>query len=366
MRLSTYNVENLFARAMAMQTPGGQDGVLTAHARVNRIIAEPTYSDEDKALILELLDDLGLQHVDEAPFARLRQNRGRLVRRRAGVTTVTAVGRADWIGWVDLVTGPCDEASTRHLAMVIRDVAADVQAVVEAESRGTLKDFSDRMLPAVGGTPFDQVRLFTGNDLRGINVGVMTRSPYGVASMQSHADDADELGRIFSRDCAVFQVATPAGGPLVVLVNHLKSRGYGHQADNDAVRRRQAARVADIYRRLREEHTDRVAVVGDFNDAPSSPALAPLLTGTDLRDIAAHPAYTRDGRDGTYGDATARLKIDYILLSPALFDAVTGGGTVRSGAWGGTRGTLWPHYPTLTDPQQAASDHCALFADIDI
>ncbi len=366
MRLSTYNVENLFARAKALHSPGGQPQILAAQAEINQIIAQPVYSAGDKARIVQLLDQLGLLHGDDGRYAILRQNRGHLVSRAGGTTTVTASGRSDWIGWVDLAAGPVDELSTRHLAMAIRDIGADVQAVVEAESRDTLKDFSASMLPAVGGTPFNHVMLITGNDQRGINVGIMTRDPCELRTMRSHVDDTDDHGRIFSRDCAHYEIATPHAGPLVLLVNHLKSKGWGSQAANDATRLRQATRIAAIYAQLRAQGSQQVAVVGDFNEYPGGAPLVPLLSGTDLKDISTHPKFTHDGREGTYGNATAKDKIDYMLLSPGLYEAVSGGGTFRSGAWGGTNGTLWPHYPTITKHDQAASDHSALYADLDL
>jgi hypothetical protein len=34
--------------------------------------------------------------------------------------------------------------------------------------------------------------------------------------------------------------------------------------------------------------------------------------------------------------------------------------------WGGKNGTLFPHYATVTNEQQAASDHAALYADINL
>jgi endonuclease/exonuclease/phosphatase family metal-dependent hydrolase len=109
-----------------------------------------------------------------------------------------------------------------------------------------------------------------------------------------------------------------------------------------------------------------VAVVGDLNDTPDSEALAPLLSGTDLRDISAHPAFDDGGRPGTYGYCTARNKIDYILLSPPLFARATGGGIHRKGVWGGRRGTLWPIYDTMTKEVHAGSDHAAIYADLDL
>jgi len=94
-------------------------------------------------------------------------------------------------------------------------------------------------------------------------------------------------GVIFSRDCPEYEIRSPGGHRLVVLVNHLKSKGYGTQADNNARRARQAQRVTDIYRRLLHDGVVYVAVLGDFNDTPGSVPLAPLLHDTDLRDISA-------------------------------------------------------------------------------
>ena len=63
-------------------------------------------------------------------FARLRQNRGHLLTRKAGKITITATGRDDWIGWVELKTEPVNELATQHTAAVINDVDAQIQAVV--------------------------------------------------------------------------------------------------------------------------------------------------------------------------------------------------------------------------------------------
>ena len=47
-----------------------------------------------------------------------------------------------------------------------------------------------------------------------------------------------------------------------------------------------------------------------------------------------HPKFAGDGKPGTYGRGAARDKIDYILLSPALYERVTGGSVWRKGVWG--------------------------------
>jgi hypothetical protein len=87
--------------------------------------------------------------------------------------------------------------------------------------------------------------LIDGNDDRGIDVGLMSRYP--ITQIASHVDDADDQGIIFSRDCAEYIVDTPEGHNLLMLVNHLKSKGSGTAGDSDAKRKRQAAHVAQIY-----------------------------------------------------------------------------------------------------------------------
>ena len=55
-----------------------------------------------------------------------------------------------------------------------------------------------------------------------------------------------------------------------------------------------------------------------------------------------------------------------MLLSPALFARATGGGVNRSGVWRGPRTREpWDVYDTLVDEVDQASDHAAIYADID-
>jgi endonuclease/exonuclease/phosphatase family metal-dependent hydrolase len=227
-----------------------------------------------------------------------------------------------------------------------------------------LKHFTDAQLRDGAAVRYPHVMLIDGNDDRGIDVAILTKEGWPLGTVRSHVDDIDGSGVIFGRDCPEYEVRTPGGHRLVVLVNHLKSKGYGSQADNNERRRRQAQRVAEIYRRLRKDGVSYVVVLGDSNDTPSSAPLAPLMDATDLRDVSEHTGFDDGGRPGTFGTCTAANRIDYILLSPALFAKVTGGGIFRMGAWGGKNGSLWPHYDTVTTATDAASDHAAIYADI--
>ena len=371
MRLASFNLENLFDRARALNQATWAAGrpALDEYARLSKLLAKPTYSAADKTKILESLGKLGLLKKDDAgEFALLRQNKGHLLKRpKQGPVEVIANGRDDWIGWVELKTGPVDEIAQRNTAQVVRDVGADLLGVIEVDDRTALKRFNEQLLPAVAGHAYDHVLLIDGNDERGIDVGFMTRGNFPIGRLRTHVDDRRNGGLVFSRDCPEYEVELPAGERLLVLVNHLKSKGFGTQADSNARRRLQAETVRAIYEERRQAGVTLIAVIGDFNDTPDSVPLAPLLAdGSALRDVSTHPNYQNDGRPGTFGNGAKSDKIDYILLSPELFDKVTAAGVFRKGVWGGTNGTLFPHYPEMTKPAHAASDHAAIWVDLDL
>ena len=65
MKLASYNVENLFQRAHAMNLPDTQQAkareVLTMHAEINGILNKKTYSTADKQRIVALMKKLGIE-----------------------------------------------------------------------------------------------------------------------------------------------------------------------------------------------------------------------------------------------------------------------------------------------------------------
>ncbi len=370
MRIATYNVENLFTRARALNLYTWAEGrpILERYAEFNQLVEEPVYTDGIKARLLAVLGELGLSKSDEARYVILRQTRGALVKRRTvRGAEIVASGRADWVGWLEMRTELINETATRNTAQVVRDLDADVIGIVECESRSALMQLSNMLLPMVGATPYPQMMLIDGNDDRGIDVGIMARAGYEIGWMKSHVDDRAVTGeRIFSRDCPEYCIWTPSGASVWVLVNHFKSKGYGRQETSNAKRWLQAEAVRRILGRLQAESAALVAVIGDFNDTPESEALAPLLRDSGFRDVSEHARYMGDGHPGTYQRGTAKEKIDYLLLSPALFERVQQGGVWRRGVWGPNKTPGWEVYAEMTKPSDAASDHAALWVDVDV
>ncbi len=369
MRLATFNVENMFERAKAMNLDTWADGkpVLEDFSRLNALIQKPDYTPDVASELLDLMQrNKGLLTVGKSKFIELREIRGQLARKWGGKYEIAAAGRADWIGWFELVKEAVKQTAVENTARVIGLLQADVLAVVEAENRICLKRFNNDVMRAVGVEPFAHVMLVDGNDERGIDVGILTQQAFPILSITSHVDDTDDKGTIFSRDCAEYEIETAQGNTLLLLVNHLKSKGYGGAAASSAKRLRQAERVRAIYDQRIREGFEYVAVLGDFNDTPDSTALDPLVTGSMLTDIMSHPAFQPDGRPGTHGNGAKSAKFDYILMSPRLCSRVIQGGIERRGVWGGKNGTLFPHLDTMKHATDAASDHAALWADIDL
>ncbi|AOG08171.1 endonuclease/exonuclease/phosphatase family protein [Agrobacterium sp. RAC06] len=372
MRLAVYNVENLFDRAKAMNLETWEDGrpVLEKFAALNALLGEVTYTPTDRSKMADLIVDLGMEKSDTGPFVILRRNRGGLLKRpKTGGIEITASGRADWVGSLELRDEPINEHAMRNTARVVRDLKADALGVVEAESRPVLKAFSDEILASVGGNPFRHVMLIDGNDERGIDVGLMSGPLFPIGRMRSHVDDRLPDGSdriIFSRDCPEFEVTTASGNRLLVMVNHFKSKGFGGKVESDRRRKAQASRVAEIVEERLAEGWEHIAVIGDLNDTPDSDPLSPLLKTADLTDAFDHPSFDNGGYEGTYGLSNPGNKIDYLLLSPKLFDKVEKGGVIRTGMWPGSRPKRWETYEELKRPQDAASDHAALWVDLDL
>lgn len=369
MRIATFNVENLFSRVRAMNHEDWTDGkpILNEYTRLSNTLLKDVYTTTTKKSIVESLERLGLLNSDDSKYVILRQNRGKLLKRsQSGSPEVVADGRDDWIGWLELKTEAVNEVAMKMTARVIQDVNADILAVVEAEDRIALSRFNDKLLKPLNAA-YSEIMLIDGNDERGIDVGLLTKPGIQINSMVSHINDMSDDLPIFSRDCPEFTVQVGADLRVLILVNHFKSKGYGASAASNARRHTQAQRVREIYDQRRAEGVELIVIAGDLNDTPESEPLKPLLSNdSDLRDIFSHPSFIGDGRAGTYANGTASNKIDYLLFSPALFDCINAGGIFRKGVWGGINGTLFPHYDEMTKPVHAASDHAAIWADINL
>lgn len=380
-RIASFNVENLFARPKAFNTTDWSVGqpALDAFREVNVLMRKPIYSAADKRRMRDLLVDLDIyarnsqgairrKHARSPKWAWLRKNRGSFDREPQDTSqdvVIEATGRGDWIGWVELATEPTDETGTRMTARVIQEVGADIIGIVEAEDRPAMVRFNSELLAGMYG----HVMLVDGNDDRGIDVAIMCRNTFVIESIRSSVDTVDSQGVVFSRDCPQYEIRTPGGVTVHVLVNHFKSQSGG----GGTKRKRQAEEVRRIVDRLilAGQH---VIVLGDLNEGPPAaggpaPNLASLFqVPGPLVEVYVLPGFDIGNRPGTFDSCGLSNRLDYILISNSLVPTFTGGGVFRKGVWGSrtTRPTAWETYPEMTRSAEQASDHSAVFVDLAI
>jgi endonuclease/exonuclease/phosphatase family metal-dependent hydrolase len=380
-RIASFNVENLFARAKAMNLSDWELGrpILEAHREVNTIMQEAEYPAVRKERMKQLLEQLDIysrnqqgalrrRETQDPRWAWLRKNRGSFDRQPQDETAdveIIAEGRASWIGWVELAKESVDEVGTRMTARVIREVNADILCVVEAEDRPALVRFNRDMLNG----QYAQVLLVDGNDDRGIDLGIMVAPGYAIQSIRSNVYATDNQGEIFSRDCPQYEIETPNGTRLHLLLNHFKSQSGG----GGQKRARQAAEVRRIVDRLVAAN-ERVVVLGDLNEGPAmgttqAENLAALYNGASpLIDCYSFPAFATGARPGTFDSCALRNRLDYVFVSQSLGGNFHSGEIFRKGLWGTrqTRPTDWDTYAEMQNGDQQASDHAAVYINLNL
>jgi endonuclease/exonuclease/phosphatase family metal-dependent hydrolase len=367
MRIATFNVENLFSRPVALNFDNWDDGkpILAEYGAFNTITSKPVYSADDKAELLRIMNRWGMTtaHANTKYFL-LRDIRGDLATYAGGqAKAIRANGRADWLGWLDLKRETVNAAAIHNTARVITEVDPDVLLIVEVESRSTLERFYRQavwpLLKAQGSAPHSIFMLVDGNDVRGIDIGLISRYP--LVGMRSNVDRLSPKGTpVFGRDCVEFYVDVGRRSFVAVLGNHLASKA----SDRTGARRRlQSAEIAKIVADVRKR-TPWIVVAGDLNDHPGGGSLDELTQHPELTDAMALPLY--QGRPGTYKTASAANKLDYLLLSKSLQSKVRAVDVNRRGYFS----TLWEPFEDIKQAQAdkrgllQASDHHCLWADI--
>ena len=373
MKLACYNVENLFTRPVGPNesTPAPSTDALERQVRLNTLFAKPAYLAADKKCMLKLLDELGLLRDEDAQrIAFLRQTGGHLLaRRRDGSVEIVAGGRSSWQGSVELKLPDANEGAQRGrihrraaavATRVINELNADVIALAEADSRPELVRFSHALSATSGGTRYEHITLVNGSHERGIDVAIMAKAGYPIAAL-SRSD-----GPIVGRESPVYGVQTPKNNTITLLVNHMKSREYGIRCVGDQKRNHQAFHAKKIYEQLVKDGHDLIAVVGDLNETGDWAPLAPLLRHTNLRDISSHTGFELGHRRRADENSTPTDKIDYILLSPALFALTRRGAVLRKSDCGADTDSAFEHHQVHPKGRTAATHHAAVWAEIDV
>jgi len=202
-----------------------------------------------------------------------------------------------------------------RVAQVLRKIDADVVALQEVENRWYLERFLEVFLPELG----YEVVHFEGNDLRGIDVCLLSRVPIGPVHSYRHLRFPDASGktRRFSRDVVAVELQPEGAAPLEVWVLHLKSN-YGGRPHAEPVRLGEAQQIRRMLdERFRRDPKARIVVLGDFNDTWES-ASTQALVGSGPFALQCFAESLPPEQQITYNRAPHLSMIDFILCSPKL------------------------------------------------
>lgn len=280
----------------------------------------------------------------------------------------------------------------------------DVLCLQEVESLIALRSFNEQHLRSA----YRYALLIDSRDMRQIDVGVLSNLP--ILSVRTHVDDrkvpADSRDPyLFSRDCVEVTVELAGGRQLHLFVNHLKSQFIDYRRASTPAKRKAARERNDRRRlaqatRVRELLHERFpgqafrrelfAVLGDLNETPASPSLAPLTEDAGLEPALERIPDEADRWTHWYRSENTVSQLDHILLSAALSRGTAGtlpvierrgisyARTLADGLPGPRRTSFvrsdddpdpipvefrFPRFPDVT-PDAYASDHCPVILDL--
>jgi len=212
-------------------------------------------------------------------------------------------------------TSPKPRDQLKEVAETIRELDADVLALQEVESRGYLQRFVDVYLSDMG----YEVVHFEGNDVRGIDVCLLSRVPLGPVTSYRHVRFPGPEGdlRKFSRDVISVEVQPPGGESFEAWVVHLKSNSGGRE-HSEPVRLAEARQLRRMLEgKLEQDRDARIVIMGDFNDTWESETLKTIV-GKGRVQLVCPGTKLEDGPQITYNKPPYQSMIDFILCTPGM------------------------------------------------
>lgn len=204
----------------------------------------------------------------------------------------------------------------QHLAQSIAELNADVIAFQEVENRYYLERFVNVFLPEMG---YDNVVLFEGNDMRGIDVALLSRIPVGPVRSHRHLKftGPDGMERHFNRDVLAVTLEPPGGKPFEAWIVHLKSNSGGREFA-EPVRMAEALQLRKLLdEKLTKDPEARFLVLGDFNDTWDSKSTQTIV-GSGPTALWSPTSELNGELPDTYNEGEFHSMIDFILCSPAM------------------------------------------------
>lgn len=291
----------------------------------------------------------------------------------------------------DTVAGPAADSTLTatalanrisKVALAVRDVMhlPDIIGVEEMENTATLQQLADAINAGNSPSPNYQVYLYDGNDMSGINVGLLVKSWITVNSVTQYGktDTIPETNSIMNdRPPIVLSASISNQGetmPFYVVVNHLRSLdGVDDPASIARPKRKaQAEYLADLIQNGLGNSVANIVSVGDYNayeheaqdgyvdvmgtitgdptDADHVAEASPVLVDPKLTDLAS--TLPAEQRYSYIYDGTAQ-ELDHVLVNQNMMASFSRFAIARNNA-DFPEGALFRNDPTRPE---RFSDH---------
>ncbi|WP_373519544.1 hypothetical protein [Pricia sp.] len=373
MKIATFNIQNLFHRDRSLlEKPYGKC-VTDWVKELDELMVGNNRVSSNAERIQELAFLLGFDKTFDVPYAVMRRRAGFLFLKGMDYSKELKSGElTDWNGWIALQTAPLDPMAVKNKAKVISQVNPDIMLLQEIEDRASLEEFNAQLLPQSDGEPFQEVVVVQSSDKRGQEMGILLKNGHRIKSVRTHCfglgDNPNPKKEFFQ-----YEIGTPSRQTIWLLAAQLQEETKDKEI-SDAFRKKEAQRIADVYHELRESGQKNIIVAGTLNAVSYCDSLSPLFRDTKMKDVTRHRLFKADfdeGRDANYFRLGAyRMGVnikqkDYLLLSPNLFANVKDSGLNRKAVWPDKK-PMWSVYPSMQYKKQAASEHPAVWAWINV
>ncbi len=375
MKIAAYNIQNLFFRHKSLKHLTPSMNFINWLKEMDELMNKSSKSRCDQDRLRELSFLVGFENIVREGYAVMRRRGGNFFIRGVRFSKEMHAGPSNkWNGWIEIENHPIPSIKTENKARVIAALNPDVLVLQEVEGNEALRQFNTTILPQFHCRPYKNQLLIPGNEERGQELGLLARSGFFIGNVRSHhtARDADHH-LLFERNVLEYEILAPSGEKITIISAHFTDAGPNKEI-LDQKRERQSLYVALIYKELLFSDQQNVIICGTLNAVSYCYSLSALLRETDLKEISRHSKFNvvvDQGRDagyhslGAYGKGINLKQRDYMLVSPALFKRIKAAGLNRKGVWP-QRKSQWPVYPQVRSSNDAASEHPALWVDLDI
>lgn len=374
MKIATYNIQNLFHRDKSLLKERRLERQDDWNEELETLFAKKNKAEQDYIRMRELAILLGFNKSPFEPYLSIRNLNGQLMIEASPLDFENKASELnDWNGWIRLATNPLTKNAIRNKAKVIVDTDADILFLQEVENRKSLLQFNTSFLIKEMENPYAEIIYMDGNETKGLGMGILLKKEYRITAIRSFANERDlDEEPLFNGNVLQFKITNSSAIEVYIISCQLSPESDNLKLENK--RKRQAAKIAEIYKDLQTQGHKNIIILGNLNAPCYSKYLTPILKDTNLKDIVKHDTFEADldlgdhsgyYRMGGYRKGVNIKQKDYLLLSPSLFKIVNSSGLNRKAIWP-SKIPKWNLYKSVTNELDAASAHPLIWTEISL